>query len=162
MVKAIVYESSTGHTKQYAEMLSERLEIPALTNREARKNLKKNDEVVFLGWISATKIKGLTKAKRYNVKCVGAVGIYPEEELYKKSLVERNKVDKEFFYLRGGLDYNKLSFCKRKLLQWIGKMIELGNKPEDQELIKLFKYGGNFVSESNLEPMVSYLETNKN
>lgn len=41
-------------------------------------------------------------------------------------------------------------------------MIELGNKPEDQELIKLFKYGGNFVSESNLEPMVSYLETNKN
>lgn len=27
MVKAIVYETSTGHTKQYAEMLSKRLEI---------------------------------------------------------------------------------------------------------------------------------------
>lgn len=40
-------------------------------------------------------------------------------------------------------------------------MIKLGNKPEDQELIKLFKYGENFVSESNLEPMVSYLEANK-
>ena len=29
MIKAIVYKSSTGHTKQYAEMLGDSLKIPA-------------------------------------------------------------------------------------------------------------------------------------
>lgn len=158
MLKAIIYESSTGHTKQYAEMLSQKIGVQALKLKEARKVLKKNDEVVFLGWISATKIKGLSKARRYSLLCVGAVGIYPEEEEYKVSLKNTNNIDTEFFYLRGGLDYNKLSFFKKKLLQWVGKMIELGNKPEDRELMELFKYGKNFVSESNLEPMVNYIE----
>ena len=57
----IVYESNTGHTKQYAKMLSEKLNIPYFTISEARANLKKHDEIVFLGWVCATKIRGLGK-----------------------------------------------------------------------------------------------------
>lgn len=72
MLKAIVYESNTGHTKEYAEMLGKKLEIPAFTIKEAKKELNKNDEIIFLGWIFATKIMGLNKVKKYNVKCVGA------------------------------------------------------------------------------------------
>lgn len=34
----IVYESNTGHTKQYAKMLSEKLNIPYFTISEARAN----------------------------------------------------------------------------------------------------------------------------
>ena len=49
MIKAIVYKSSTGHTKQYAEMLGDSLKIPAYDLKEARLKLKKNDEIVFLG-----------------------------------------------------------------------------------------------------------------
>ena len=108
MLKAIVYESSTGHTKRYAEMLSEKIKVPALTATEARKQLKRNDEIIFLGWIAATKIKGLAKVKKYNVKCVGAVGIYPKEDACVASLVTRNKLDKPLFYLRGGLNNDKL------------------------------------------------------
>lgn len=158
MIKAIVYESNTGHTKQYAEMLGKELGISALTIKEASKTLDKNDEIIFLGWIFATKIKGLSKMNRYNIKCVGAVGIYPEGREYIDSLIKANNLNKKMFYLRGGLNFNKLTGFKKTLLQWVGKMIKKENKPENQELIKLFKHGANFVSESNLRPMIEYIK----
>ena len=68
MIKSIVYKSNTGHTKQYAEMLSEVLNVPAYDLKEAKSNLKKNDEIVFLGWVCATKIQGLSKVKKYDGK----------------------------------------------------------------------------------------------
>ena len=51
MIKSIVYKSSTGHTKQYAEMLGESLKIPVYNLEEAKSSLKKNDEIIFLGWV---------------------------------------------------------------------------------------------------------------
>ena len=80
MIKSIVYKSSTGHTKQYAEMLGEALKIPVYNLKEAKSKLEKNDEIIFLGWVCATKIQGLSKIKRYNVRCIGAVGAYPAEK----------------------------------------------------------------------------------
>ena len=41
MLKAIVYKSNTGHTMQYAKMLSEKVNIPYFTINEAKNNLKK-------------------------------------------------------------------------------------------------------------------------
>ena len=35
--------------------------------------------------------------------------------------------------------------------------MEIDNKPENQEMIKLFKYGENFVSESNLQQIIDYV-----
>ena len=92
MIKAIVYKSNTGHTMQYAEMLSEKLNIPYFTINEAKTNLQKQDEIVYLGWVCATKICGLGKVKnRYKVKCYGAVGLFPKDENYIKNLKESNK-----------------------------------------------------------------------
>lgn len=160
MIKSIVYKSSTGHTKQYAEMLGESLKIPVYNLKEAKSNLKKNDEIIFLGWVCATKIQGLSKIKRYNVKCVGAVGAYPAEKNYIESLKKANNVDVELFYLRGGLDFNKLTGLKKKLLQFVENMMEKEDKAENQEMIKLFKDGGNYVSDENLKPMLKYIDSN--
>lgn len=162
MIKAIVYKSNTGHTMQYARMLSEKLNIPYFTINEAKNNLKKQDEIVYLGWVCATKICGLRKVKnRYSIKCYGAVGLFPTDENYIKSLKEANKLDKDLFYMRGGLDYTKLKGIKRKMLQLVGNAMEKDNKPENQEMIKIFKNGANFVSEKNLEPMIQFLNSKK-
>ena len=78
MIKAIIYESNTGHTMQYAKMLSEKLNIPCFTIKEAKTKLQKHEEVIYLGWVCATKICGLGKVKnRYSIKCYGAVGLFP-------------------------------------------------------------------------------------
>ena len=63
MIKAIVYESKAGHTKRYAEMLSDKINVRAMNLKEPKKELDRNDEIVFLGWVCATKIKGLKKQK---------------------------------------------------------------------------------------------------
>lgn len=162
MIKAIVYKSNTGHTMQYAEMLSEKLNIPYFTINEAKTNLQKQDEIVYLGWVCATKICGLGKVKnRYKVKCYGAVGLFPKDENYIKNLKESNKLDKDLFYMQGGLDYTKLKGIKRKMLQLVGNAMEKDNKPENQEMIKIFKSGANFVTEKNLEPMIQFLNSKK-
>ena len=159
MIKAIVYKSNTGYTKQYAEMLSKSLKVPIYNLEEAKLKLKKHDEIVFLGWVCATKIQGLSKIKNYNVKCIGAVGVYPTEKNYIESLRKTNKVNAELFYLRGGLNYNKITGLKKKVLQFVGNMMEKENKAENQEIIKIFKEGANYVSYENLEPMLKYVNS---
>ena len=47
MIKAIVYESKAGHTKRYAEMLSDKINAKVMSLKEAKKVLKRNDEIVF-------------------------------------------------------------------------------------------------------------------
>ena len=160
MIKSIVYKSNTGHTKQYAEMLGKSLKVPVYNLKEARLKLNKDDEIVFLGWVCASKIQGLSKIKKYNVKCVGAVGAYPTEKNYIESLIKTNKVNVELFFLRGGLNFNKLTGIKKKVLQFVGNMMEKENKTENQEMIKLFKHGANYVSDENLEPMLKYINDN--
>ena len=158
----IVYESNTGHTMQYAKMLSEKLNIPYFTINEAKTKLQKQDEIIYLGWVCATKICGLRKVKnRYRVKCYGAVGLFPKDDNYIKCLKESNKLDKELFYMQGGLDYTKLKGIKRKMLQLIGHAMEKENKPENQEMIKIFKNGANFVNENNLEPIFQFINLKK-
>lgn len=161
MVQSIVYKSNTGHTKQYAEMLSEILKVPAYHLKEAKVKLKKKDEIIFLGWICASKIQGLNKIKRYHVRCVGAVGVYPPEEEYINNLKKSNKLSYELFYLRGGIDYHKLTGFKKKMLKFVGNMMEKENKPENQEMIALFKTGVNYVSEKNLEPLLTFINREK-
>ena len=160
MIQSIVYKSNTGYTKQYAKMLGDSLKVPVYDLKEAKSKLKKNDEIVFLGWVCATKIQGLNKINRYNVKCIGAVGAYPVEKNYIEDLKQTNKVNVELFYLRGGLNFNKLTGFKKKVLQFVGNMMEKENKAENQEMIKLFKDGGNYVSDENLKPMLKYINSN--
>lgn len=160
MIKSIVYKSSTGHTKQYAEMLGEALKIPVYNLKEAKSKPEKNDEIIFLGWVCATKIQGLSKIKRYNVRGIGAVGAYPAEKNYIESLKKANNVNVEFFYLRGGLDFDKITGIKKKVLQFVKNMMEKENNVENQEMIKLFKDGGNYVSNENLKPMIKYINSN--
>ena len=46
------------------------------------------------------------------------------------------------------------------MLQFVGNMMEKENKTENQEMIKLFKHGANYVSDENLEPMLKYINDN--
>ena len=43
MVKAIIYQSKTGHTKEYAEYLSKELSIPCYSVCEAKEKINKKE-----------------------------------------------------------------------------------------------------------------------
>ena len=153
MSRVIIYKSKTGHTKRYAKMLSEELNIPCYSYKDAKVSI--NDEVIFLSYIYASKIMGLSKIlKKYNVKVVIAVGALAYSKDYLNTLRNANNISLPFFYLRGGIDYSKLNFFFRKFLPIIGKDIA----KEDEELLNLFKNGGDFVSKDNLKEVIDHLK----
>ena len=151
MSRAIIYKSKTGHTERYAKMLSKELNIPCYSYKDAK--VSENDEVIFLSYIYASKIMGLSKIlKKYNVKVVIAVGALAYSKDYLNALKDANNIKLPFFYLRGGIDYSKLNFFFRKLLPVIGKDIA----KDDKELLNLFKNGGDFVTKDNLNEVLAF------
>ena len=153
MSRVIIYKSKTGHTERYARMLSKELNIPCYSYKDAK--VSENDEVIFLSYIYASKIMGLSKIlKKYNVKVVIAVGALAYSKDYVETLKNANNISLPFFYLRGGIDYSKLNFFFRKFLPVIGKDIA----KDDKELLNLFKNGGDFVNKDNLKEVLNYLK----
>ena len=60
-MKAIIYTSNTGFTRKYAQMLSEKLSLPAYNAGLGEDKITlKSDDVIY-GLISANKIEGLKK-----------------------------------------------------------------------------------------------------
>ena len=152
MCRVIIYKSKTGHTERYARMLSKELHIPCYSYKDAK--VSENDEIIFLSYIYAYKIMGLSKIlKKYNVKVVIAVGALAYSKDYLNTLKDANNIKLPFFYLRGGIDYSKLNFFFRKFLPVIGKDIA----KDDKELLNLFKNGGDFVNKDNLKEVLNYL-----
>ena len=155
MIKAIVYQSNTGHTFQYAKMLGDKLSLPYYALHEAKQYLKSSDEIIFMGWIFASKISGWKQARRkYRVRCCCGIGAYLKSEQNQKTLIDANHIEKPFFYLRGGIDYHKLRGMKKVLLKLVSKEI-VKEKPEMSEM---FQKGGNFVSVENLNDIVAYVK----
>ena len=153
MSRAIIYKSKTGHTERYARMLSKELHIPCYSYKDAK--VSENDEIIFLSYIYASKIMGLSKIlKKYKVKVIIAVGALAYSKDYLNTLKDTNNIKLPFFYLRGGIDYSKLNFFFRKFLPVIGKDIA----KDDKELLNLFKNGGDFVNKDNLKEVLNYLK----
>ena len=159
MLKAIIYKSKTGHTKKYAEMLGKKLNIPFYEIKETEKKLNRNDEIIYLGWVCATRIVGLNKVlKKYKVKCCGAVGAYPKTDENVQNIKNANNIKIPLFYMQGGIDYTKLNKIYKKLLQTIGKTIQNSSDNVDKEIVEMFEKGKSYVCEENIKEIEKYLK----
>lgn len=147
----IVYVSNTGHTEQYAKMISDKLSLE-ITPITSLKTITENDDIIFISWVCAGNIRKLKKIRKYcTPAAVIAVGMTPKSVDNTNKLIESNKVIEPFFYLQGGINYDKLNFIKGKLLKMIGSQLKKENKPENLEMIEIFEKGGNFASEKKLD-----------
>ncbi len=166
-MKAIIYTSNTGYTKQYAEMLTEKTGIPNFTLGEAKGWSFENMEVIYLGWLMAGTIKGYKEAsKKYDVKLVCAVGCDDGEEQLE-TLKKSNKLgDKPLFLLQGGFDISKLNglykIMMKPMIKSAGDKLEknIDLTDEEKDMFDLLKNGGSRVSEEKLQPILNWLEEN--
>lgn len=157
----VVYESNSGFTKQYAELVANKCNTQALSLKQAKKQLKKGTNVFFLGWVFGSRIMGYKKAnKRFNLIGTAAVGITNPNSGYKNELIEKNEIKQSnFYYLRGGMDVKKLKGFKAKLINILAKSIARDvalkqAKKEDKELLKIIANGANFVDESYITSII--------
>ena len=123
MRKIVVYKSKTGFTKQYAKWISQRLDIPCLKLEEAIKQvINQEDIVIYGGSIMAHVIMGYDKIAQLNIKnlVVFAVGFSEETAALKTTIKSQNHIETvPFFYMRGGICYEKLNFFLRIMLKKI-------------------------------------------
>ena len=151
----IVYESNTGHTENYANMLAEKLNLECIPLKQYKID---NEPIIFLGWIFANNIQGYKKVSdKTNIKCTIAVGMTQADRQNISEIVKINNVSEKFFYLQGGLDYTRLKGIKKIMLKMVARSVIKENRPEDKKLIDIFINGGNFVKEENLSEIVEFI-----
>ena len=158
----IVYESKTGFTKRYAEMLAAKTGLKVFHVKEISK-LSQDEEIIFLGWIKVGKIQGLNKVRKYNVKAVCGSGTGRTAEPDVETVVARNNIKGiPFFYLRGGcLPLKKMKGMDRIMLSMFVKMLK-SRKDKDErteESIDIIVNGFDGVKEENLEPLLEWLKS---
>ena len=127
-MKAIVYTSQTGFTRQYAQLLSERTGVPAYELKEAAGKLPRDSEVFYMGWLMAGSVKGLERAMdRYTIRGAAIVGVSPSGngDLWTEAKINGGTSDggARIFYLQGGYAPEKLGFFSRLLMKKMGASV---------------------------------------
>jgi hypothetical protein len=159
--KAIVYESETGFTKKYAELLSQELQIPAYERKLAEGFLGNGDDIIYMGWLCANAIVGYGKAsKLYNAEAACGVGMAAPSIKMQNDL-EKKYPDVKVFYLHGGYAVEKLKGFNKLFMKVFSKITckSLSKKQdktkEDIMMMELMRNGGDYVKVENLEPIIS-------
>ncbi|WMC93425.1 flavodoxin domain-containing protein [Kineothrix sp. MB12-C1] len=163
MEKVVVYKSSTGFTKTYAQWIADKLNCPVIDIKTAEKStITEGKTVIYGGWIMGNSIVGLDKIrerKPHNFVVYG-VGSMPKTEAVVEQIREINKLESiPFFYMEGGFRFEKLSFPIKMMLKAMRKSIaKKGNKTET-DLFMERNLGTSFDNSNikNIEPLVEYV-----
>lgn len=157
---AVVYTTHTGHTRRYAEMLGQKLGLPAYSLEEARSRLPRGGEIVYLGWIFASHIQGFSKAsKRFSVRAACAVGLCDTgtltEEVRKATPVPG---EIPLFTLQGGLDRSRLTGVRKLMISMLTKGLasQKQRSPQDERMLELLSRDASYVDEENLQGVLEW------
>ena len=165
----IIYGSCYGTAKIYAEALAERLKCEALPYDKI-KEPDEYEEVIYVGGLYAGGIMGMAKTakkisadkcKRFVVITVGLADPADEKAAIRQipnSLADRT----EFYHLRGGIDYEKLSFKHRMMMKMLYEQVK--KQPVDEQdadtraMIDTYGQKVSFVDPESLKIIVKKLE----
>lgn len=167
----ILYNSKTGFTQTYAQLLAAELGCPALPLKDAPADLSQYDAVAFGsrlhagmldGWKRARKLLNSRGAKRLALFATGAMPNEAEEQIQK--VWEQNLTPEELktvphFYLQAGLRLEKLGFGDRAMLKvaaWaMGRKKD--KSPEDQAFQDAISNSYDISDPKFIQPLASCL-----
>lgn len=170
MKNLIVYGSKYGSSRKYAERLSELTGIYLADYKEVS-DLKAYDNVIYLGGIYASKVRGLKKTAkklrndaRLMVVTVSLGNPNLDDKLKEdvrtqnKKLIKKPLLEKiKFFHLVGSMDYPNLKGFDKKIIKFVFKMF-LKKDPQNQKIIDVYNGKVDELDYSSLDKIVSYLE----
>ena len=165
-MKAIVFTSKCGHTAEYAGILGKLTGLPVYSLKDAEKQLENGISVIYLGWLMASRIKGINKAKKkFKVSAVCGIGLCDTGSL----LTEVRKVntlpeDFPLFTMQGGMDKDKLKGFDKLLINMLTKGLasQKERSETDERMLNLLTHSENFVSEKNTADFMKWYNNNKN
>lgn len=170
----IIYTSSTGFTKRYAEWIAEELRGEVITLKEAKKKSNEffegYDSIVYGGWIMGGKVSKVEwfkekisawKNKKLAVFCVGASPMDSPEipESLDSNLNEEEKKVVKTFYCQGGLDYEKMKMPMRIMMRIYASSIAKKKDATEFEKTKaeMITKSYDISDKKYINPIVEYL-----
>lgn len=162
----IVYQSKTGFTRQYAEMLSKAAGLKSYSLDEAVSALPKGEDVLFMGWLMASHISGIDRAVRlWTVKAACGVGMSPASDSVLTTMTKANYIPGAvLFYLPGGWAPKKVGWFQRRAVGMVTRSIrktlrEKGDKrtKQEQTYYDMLVKGGSLVEFRNLKSIQNWL-----
>lgn len=166
MINAIVFTSNSGYTKKYAELLGEKTSLPVYSAKDAKKNLKTGEEIIYLGWLMASGIKGYkAAAKKYRIAAVCGVGMGSGDG-QSNDIKKANSLPESLplFVLQGGFNIDKLHGIYKFMMKTVRKFALKGlsekadKTAEDLDMLDLMQNGGDRVKPENLTALISWYE----
>jgi len=165
-IEAIVYTSLSGHTKEYAKLLSEELFVPYYELSKAKEFLAANNPVIYLGCVNAGTIRGYRKAKAmYSIKALGAVGMVAvDKETDNIRKVNKISDTDNLFTLEGGIEFNKLTGLYKFAMNLMRKGIikdlaKKQNRTAEEELtFSLMTNPRSLVKKENMITLINYVK----
>ena len=157
---AILYTSNTGHTRQYAHVLGDRLGLPVYSLPDANEQLPKSSPVIYLGWIHASRIKGYSgAAKRFAICAVCGVGLCDTGTLTSEVRTATSiPANIPLFTLQGGLERSKLKGMDKLMISMLTKGLaaQKQRSAQDNRMLELLRRDESYVSLENLSEVLRW------
>ena len=161
-MKAIVYTSNTGSTARYAELLGHETGLPVYASET--RDLPAGAEIIYLGWIMASEIKGYKKAaKQYTVQAVCGVGMGQTGtqvmEVRKKNAIPDSI---PLFTLQGNFRMDRLhgvyKLMMSVMVRTAGKALseKTDRTPEEDDMLDMMLHDGERVRPENLSDVLNW------
>ena len=175
MEHIILYGSQYGSARRYAQKLSEQTGIPAASYKDAPA-LAGKKTIVYLGGLYAGGVVGLGKTLRKVSLQDGqklilvTVGLAdpnePENQRNIRASLQKQLPalfgKAQIFHLRGGIDYQKLSFAHRTMMKLLYQSLRhtpLENQTaENRALIETYGKQVDFTDFNSLEPIIREIQ----
>ena len=165
-MKAIVYTSKNGHTAEYAEILGRQTGLPVYSLKDAEKQRANGTPIIYLGWLMASRVKGLNKAKReFKVSAVCGVGLCDTGTMLQE-VQKANALPEDFplFTMQGGMDKTKLRGLNKLMINMLTKGLasQKERSETDERMLYLLTHSENHVSEKNTASFLEWYNKNRN
>ncbi|MBA7521628.1 hypothetical protein ES705_13739 [subsurface metagenome] len=173
MKTLVFYKSISGFTKKYAEWISEELKADLFRMEKIDMDiLLEYDMIIYGGSLHAVGISGINMIKnnlnklRSKKIIVFATGASPSRESILSevrdnnfSVEEQKKI--QFYYFRGGFDFNKLNVINKilmTLMKW--KIILKRHKtPDEKGMLAAYVKPMDFTRKENIKELLEYIRS---
>lgn len=172
MNEIIVYGSCYGTTKKYAEELSGKTGIEAVSCK-AVNDINRYQTIIYMGGLYAGGVEGMKKTlmklnditgKKLIIATVGLADPTDKQNIDHIRNNIRTQVSPEIyekariFHLRGGIDYSKLSLLHKTMMKLVYKKAlsvpEEEKTAEIRAMIETYNKQVDFVDLNSLEPVI--------
>lgn len=141
-------------------MLGEEIGLPVYSYDEAVSQLPSGSQVIYLGWIHASHVKGYSRvAKRFSVCAVCGVGLCDTgtliSEVRKATSIQE---DIPLFTIQGGFDRSKLRGMDKLMISMLTKGLSAQKQrsAQDERMLELLSKDASYVSMENLAGILQW------